>query len=201
MAETEEPKSLAALFAEHLRLEEHDSRLAFLYNVVRDSQETIHFLDTKAAFCVTLLTAMMAATFGPLSHQAHTGHIHRAALAVFAVATVLTLAFCLRVIFPTIQLQGTFSKTGAASPAFFLPHRKGRNFMQSVWGAGTNPLAISHEDYTAEVLRADDSDLVRSMCDEVIIVSAIRQLKSDRLHAAILSLFVAIFCFFAQLVF
>jgi exopolysaccharide biosynthesis predicted pyruvyltransferase EpsI len=49
------------------------------------------------------------------------------------------------------------------------------------------------------VLNAGDADLVRSMCDEVIIVSAIRQLKSDRLHAAILSLVMAIVLFFVQL--
>ena len=49
------------------------------------------------------------------------------------------------------------------------------------------------------MLRASDAELVRSMCDEVIIVSAIRQLKSDRLHAAILSLVLAIGLFFVQL--
>jgi hypothetical protein len=38
------------------------------------------------------------------------------------------------------------------------------------------------------------------MCDEVIIVSAIRQLKSDRLHTAIVTLFVAMALFFVQLV-
>jgi hypothetical protein len=61
------------------------------------------------------------------------------------------------------------------------------------------PLGISHDEYTNSVLSSDDADLVRSMCDEAIIVSAIRQLKSDRLHAAILSLFVAIALFFVQL--
>jgi hypothetical protein len=200
MAEMEEQNSLPALFQEHLRLKEHESRLAFLYNVVRDTQETIRFLDTKAAFCVTLLTAMMAATFGPLSHPVpHLQRVHDAAVVGFAVATLFTLVMCLRVIFPTIHLQGTFSAKGAAAPAFFLPHKDGRSLAKAIWSAASYPLGISHDQYTNEVLSAGDADLVRSMCDEVIIVSAIRQLKSDRLHAAILSLFLAIGLFFVHL--
>jgi hypothetical protein len=200
MPEKEQQDSLPALFAEHLRLKEHESRLAFLYSVVRDTQETIRFLDTKAAFCVTLLTAMMAATFGPVSHRVpYLPQVHHAAIVGFSVATLITLAMCLRVIFPTIHPQGTFSAKGPAAPAFFLSHKAGRSLVKAVWGSVRYPLGISHDEYTNSVLSSDDADLVRSMCDEAIIVSAIRQLKSDRLHAAILSLFVAIALFFVQL--
>jgi hypothetical protein len=200
MTPTEQQESLTALFAELLRPREHESRLQFLYNVVRDTQETIRFLDTKAGFCVTLLTAMMAVTFGPLSHGLHGGRAHHTLLAVFAAATVFTLAMCLRVIFPTIHPQGQFSASGPAAPAFFLPHTKNRSVVRAVWPSGTNPLAVTHDAYTADVLKADDADLVRSLCDEVIVVSAIRQLKADRLHVAIVSLFVVVALFFLQLV-
>lgn len=191
-------ESLAALLAERNRLHEHSSRLEFLYRIVADAQETIRFLDTKAGFCVTLLTAMMAAAFGPLARTSHHGQLHTIALGVFAVATLLTLAMCLRVIFPTIHLQGTFSATGSASPAFFLPHGA-RKPLQSVWTSNSYPLGVTHDDYTASVIAAGDMDLIRSMCDEVVIVSAIRQLKSDRLHAAILGLSLVIGFFFVQL--
>jgi hypothetical protein len=199
MDKTEEQESLAGLLAEHLRLEEHESRLQFLYNAVKDTQETIRFLDTKAGFCVTLLTAMMAVTFGPLSRGLHGSRLHHTLLATFGVSTLFTLALCLRVIFPTIHLQGTFSESGPVSPAFFLPHKAKRSLMNAVWGAGKNPLAVTHDDYVRDVLNADDADLVRSMCDEVIVVSAIRQLKSDRLHATIVCLFLTIALFFVQL--
>ena len=200
MAETEQqPESLAALFEQHLRLKEHESRLQFLYNVVKDTQDTIRFLDTKAGFCVTLLTAMMAVTFGPLSRGIHGGRPHHAVLALFAVSTVFTMAMCLRVIFPTIHLQGKFSPNGPVAPAFFLPHKRNRSVVRALWAAGSNPLAITQDAYVADVLKAGDTDLVRSMCDEVIIVSAIRQLKADRLHLAIVSLFAAVTFFFVQL--
>jgi hypothetical protein len=196
MAETHEQESLAALFA----VREHESRLQFLYNVVTDTQETIRFLDTKAGFCVTLLTAMMAVSFGPLSHGLHGGRAHHTLQGIFALSTVFTLAMCLRVIFPTIHLQGKFSSSGPVSPAFFLPHKRNRSVVKAIWAAGANPLAISHDDYLADVLKSNDVDLVRSMCDEVIVVSAIRQLKADRLHVAIVSLFLVVTLFFAQLV-
>jgi hypothetical protein len=199
MNQMERKDSLEAQFAEHLRLKEHESRLQFLYNAVKDTQETIRFLDTKAGFCVTLLTAMMAVTFGPLARGLHGGRMHHVLLIVFAGCTLFTLALCLRVIFPTIHPQGTFSAHGPSAPAFFLPHKTKRNMVRAVWGAGPSPLAISHDDYVRDVLKADDADLVRSMCDEVIVVSAIRQLKSDRLHATIVSLFLTITFFFWQL--
>jgi hypothetical protein len=200
MAEADQQESLAACFAEQQRLREQENRLQFLYNVVRDTQDTIRFLDTKAGFCVTLLTAMMAVTFGPLSHGLHGGPAHHTLLAVYAAGTVFTLAMCLRVIFPTIHLQGKFSASGPASPAFFLPHKRNRSMVRAVWDPGTNPLAITHDTYLGDVLRATDADLIRSICDEVIVVSAIRQLKADRLHVAIVSLFLVVTLFFLQLV-
>src|SRR6202030_2726097 len=39
---------------------EYSSRLEFLYKIVEDTQNTIRFIDTKAAFCLTLLSAMAA---------------------------------------------------------------------------------------------------------------------------------------------
>jgi hypothetical protein len=180
---------------------EYSTRLEFLYRIVTDSQETIRFLDTKAAFCVTLLTAMMAAAFGPLA-QTHRFHqVHVVALSVFAAATLVTLALCLKVIFPTVHLQGTFSATGPASPTFFLPHKKSRyRIVQNIWNASEYPLSIPHDQYLRSVVEARDIDLVHSMCDEVITVSVLRQVKSDRLRAAITGLMLAVFLFFVQLV-
>lgn len=180
---------------------EYSTRLEFLYRIVTDSQETIRFLDTKAAFCVTLLTAMMAAAFGPLAQMHRFHQVHAVALGVFAATTLLTLALCLKVIFPTVHLQGTFSATGPASPTFFLPHKRSRyRIVRSVWNAGEYPLSIPHDQYQASVVGAHDIDLVHSMCDEVITVSVLRQVKSDRLRAAILGLMLAVFFFFIQLV-
>ncbi|HEX4007372.1 MAG TPA: hypothetical protein VHX60_14445 [Acidobacteriaceae bacterium] len=190
---------MPALFAEHLRMEEHESRLEFLYCVVKDTQETIRFLDTKAGFCVTLLTAMMAAAFGPFSHTTNYRYVHNAGITAFTITTLFALMMCLRVIFPTIHLQGKYSTTRVAAPQFYLPPKEDRNRFQALWGGSASPLGVTHDAYMADIMNATDADLVRSMCDEVVIISAIRQLKSDRLHTAILTLALAIGFFFVQL--
>jgi hypothetical protein len=200
MSEVEQRETPSESRVETVDPFKYSTRLEFLYRIVNDSQETIRFLDTKAAFCVTLLTAMMAAAFGPLA-QAHRMHsLHSTVLGLFAAATLVTLALCLKVIFPTVHLQGTFSATGPASPTFFLPHKHSRlRILKNVWNAGEYPLGIPHDQYQSSVVNAGDIDLVHSLCDEVITVSVLRQVKSDRLRAAITGLMTAVFFFFLQL--
>lgn len=188
-------------FDRWVTLRDFDNRLEFLHHLISDTQETIRFLDTKAGFCVTLLTAMMAAGFSSLGPTHHNNSLHTALQGVFAFVTLLTLIICIRVIFPTIHMQGTFSANGPASPVFFLPHNPRRNRWKSILDSRTNPLGVTHDEYSASVLAAADTDLIQSLCDDVIIVSAIRQIKSDRLHAAIVGLSVTIAMFFAQLIF
>lgn len=179
----------------------YDNRLEFLHHIIEDTQETIRFIDTKAGFCVTLLTAMMAAGFSELGGTHHLTTVHMALQAVFAFTTLVTLVICIRVIFPTVHLQGTFSATGPASPLFYLPHDAKRSRWKSILDNRTNPLGIKHDVFTTSVVEASDVDLMKSLCDDVIVVSAIRQLKSDRLYAAIWGLSVTIALFFAQLIF
>jgi hypothetical protein len=168
--------------------------------VVEDTQNTIRFLDTKAAFCVTLLTAMMVATLqfsGP--HRHYYPHAHLVLVGVFAGFALVCLSVCVRVIFPTVHLQGRFSAVGAAGPTFFLlPTQRGHR-LRALGNPPLRDLETAHTSYAASVLAASDLDLVRSMCDEVVTISFLRQMKSDRLHLAIQVLYFTIMAFFLQL--
>jgi len=42
--------------------------------------------------------------------------------------------------------------------------------------------------YTATMMGATDDDLLISMCDEMVVISLIRQIKSDRLHTVMYTL-------------
>ncbi len=178
----------------------YTSRLEFLFKAVEDTQNTIRFLDTKAAFCVTLLTAMMVAFFHFSNRHRHYPHAHLLLVALFAGSSLICLSLCVRVIFPTIHLQGAFSVAAAAGPPFFLVPEWQRNRLRDTLG---NPppkgLEATHASYTASVLAASDLDLVESMCDEVVTISFLRQVKSDRLHLAILVLLFTMFAFVLQL--
>jgi hypothetical protein len=179
---------------------EYSSRLEFLYKVVEDTQNTIRFLDTKAAFCVTLLTAMMAAAFHLPGQPPIFPRAHIFFLAAFGVLTLLCLSICVRVIFPTVHLQGSFSGAGHAGPTFFLVPKQQRHRLRDTLGnKPPEGLETTHAAYSESVISATDPELVRSMCDEVVTISFLRQVKSDRLHLAIQLLSMTVVAFFIQL--
>jgi hypothetical protein len=179
---------------------DYSSKLWFLYNVVSDVQGTIRFLDTKAAFCVTLLTAMTAATFQFFSSHHRFAQVHLVLQGIFAALALACLSVCVRVIFPTVHLQGSFSVTGVNEPPFFLvPKRQGNSFRDTLGNQPPEGLEATHATYLASMMAATDADLVRSMCDEVVTISFLRQVKSDRLHLAIQVLSVTVLVFFIQL--
>ncbi len=181
---------------------QYTSRLEFLFKVVEDTQNTIRFLDTKAAFCVTLLTAMTAAAFQFSTGHSRFPHAHAVLLGMFVILALVCVSICLRVIFPTVHHQGTFSVAGPAEPAFFLVPKSQRHRLSDTLGnQPPKGLETTHAAYLASTMAASDADLVRSMCDEVVTISFLRQVKSDRLHLGIQVLSVTVLAFFLQLAF
>ena len=179
---------------------DYNSKLWLLYNVVTDVQGTIRFLDTKAAFCVTLLTAMAAAAFQFSRSHRPFPHAHLVFLGIFGLLALTCLSICVRVIFPTVHLQGSFSATGASEPPFFLVPKSQRHRLRDTLGnVPPEGLESTHSTYLASMMDASDDDLVRSMCDEVVTISFLRQVKSDRLHLAIQVLSMTVVAFFVQL--
>jgi hypothetical protein len=180
---------------------DYTSKLFFLYNVVADVQGTIRFLDTKAALCATLLTAMTAAAFQFSSGHHRFPHAHLVFLGVYGLMAMVCLSICLRVIFPTVHRQGSFSVAGPAEPAFFLVPKGQRHRLRDTLGnQPPTGLETTHATYLASMMAATDADLVHSMCDEVVTISFLRQVKSDRLHLAIQVLALTVLAFFFQLV-
>jgi hypothetical protein len=179
---------------------DYNSKLWFLYNVVTDAQGTIRFLDTKAAFCVTLLTAMTAAAFqfSRSLHRFPQGHL--VFLGIFGVLALTCLSVCVRVIFPTVHIQGSFSVADVTEPPFFLVPKHQRHSLRDTLGnQAPAGLETTHATFLASMMAASDADLVRSLCDEVVTISFLRQVKSDRLHLAIQILSVTVVAFFLQL--
>jgi hypothetical protein len=178
---------------------EYASRLAFLYTIVEDTQATIRFIDTKAAFCVTLLSGMLAAEFQFISRQPANA-VHHALQACFIVALGVCLLICLRVIFPVIKTHG--GETGIhRGPKFFIGHNKGGHWFLHTFRNRIGPvLSENIGSYVASLEATTDEDLLHSMCDEVLMISLIRQVKSDRLHAAMICLVATIVVFLVTIV-
>ena len=170
-------------------------RLEFLYKIVEDTQATIRFIDTKAAFCVTLLSGMVAAA---LQFPHLRTHPHPVLFGAFMVMVALALLVCLRVIFPTIRSHGV--KQQASVPHFFIGHgRRHQWILHTLRNNVGNVLSETLDTYLAKMTAAREVDLVSSMCDEVLMISLIRQVKSDRLHAAMLCVAGALLLFLAMM--
>ena len=180
--------------------EDYSSRLNFLYRAVDDTQNTIRFIDTKAAFCVTLLSGMVVGALqtGP----SHPSPLHRILYFVFLASVGLSLLICLRVIFPLIKPHSAPSTDPSrVLPKYFIHQGRDHHWLRHTFSSAVeNVLADDHASYTAALSAASDAELVSSMCDELLMVSLIRQIKSDRMHAAIFSLILAILCFMAVMV-
>jgi hypothetical protein len=176
-----------------LPAEDLNNRLFFLHHVVDDTQNTIRFLDTKAAFCVTLLSGMTALA---LQHARTASPSDRLWFRLFMFVTSVALLTSLRVIFPTIKPSGS---TGApASPKFYIGHNKAHRWvLHTISNQASDVLSETHDSYLADLRAATDEDLLSSLCDEVLMVALIRQVKSDRLHAAMICLVFSVLAFAA----
>ena len=168
-----------------------DSRLNFLYKVVEDTQNTIRFLDTKAAFCVTLLSAMVA---GSLQHTGPETVLHHRFFLAFIAGAILSLLICLRVIFPTIKPSSSIF--GSRGPKFFIGHNRAHHWiLHTLKDRVGEVLTENHSTYLGTLTKTSDEDLLSSMCDEVLMVALIRQVKSDRLHAAMFAIAATVLIF------
>jgi hypothetical protein len=177
---------------------EYSTRLEFLREVVKDTQETIRFLDTKAAFCVTLLSAMVAGVLEPIhAHEAHS-ELHTVLFWVFIATVGTCLIANMRVIFPVIKPPSAPPNTeGRPLPKFFIAQNRKHHWSRHIFrNTVQNVLAEDFATYSSVMDGATDHDLLHAMCDEVLMISLIRQIKQDRLRLAMftLSASIVVFC-------
>lgn len=180
-------------------LESYENRLEFLYKAVEDTQNTIRFLDTKAAFSVTLLSGMAAVVL----QSKHSGQqfLPVAALSLFIVFTSFTLFFCMRVIFPVLKPPSDHSRhTTRTIPKFYVNQHRSHHWLRhTLTNDASDVLCEDRASYTNSLMGANDNDLLVAMCDELLMVSLVRQIKADRLRTVQYTLAAAIVLFAVNL--
>lgn len=156
----------------------------FLYKVLDDAQGTIRSLDAKAGVGIVVLGAMLG---GVLEREQVVviragGWIAWTVASIFAVLATLAAVLAFRTIFPMINPAENVSVPGHLRPAFFIAE-----FSQArIWRLfSSSPrfskLAETHESYTSALLGASSERIEEIMAAEVLKVSFIRQMKTDRL--------------------
>jgi hypothetical protein len=170
----------------------------FLYKALDDAQGTIRSLDAKAGVGIVVLGAMLGRVLEREQVVAIRagGWIPWAVASLFAILVTLAVSLAFRTIFPMVNPAANVSFPDNLRPAFFVGH-----FSQSrIWRLfSSSPrfakLAETHESYTSALQSASVESIERIMAAEVLKVSFIRQIKTDRLagFAKILTATVLIF--------
>jgi hypothetical protein len=167
-------------------------RLEFLYKALDDNQNLIRFLDAKAAFAVAVLSAMIGEILAHLDTYFPWGGQpawRQFLLLVFGFGGTLGAGLVGLIIFPTINPAAHTQLLPSNGPTFFLSQLKPKKWVRILSG---NPrfsgLAEGHLEYLHQVSAANSMDIIRVISGEVLKVSYIRQIKTDRLKALALVL-------------
>jgi hypothetical protein len=161
-------------------------KLTFLYKIIDDNQATIRFLDTKAAFGIALLGAILGKVLDREQLIAFVNHgvLIFLMFIAFAVLIIISAVIGFRTVFPTVNPKDNVSFPDNLEPKFFIAKFKPNRFLRYL---SSNKrfamLETTHSGYCDALGQTSAEDLMKIAAAEVLKLSFIRQLKTDRLTA------------------
>jgi hypothetical protein len=163
-----------------------EKKLAFMYKIIDDNQATIRFLDTKAAFGIALLGAIIGKVLDREQLAAYLNHgiVTLLISIVFACLIVVSAVLGFRTVFPTVNPAQNVSFPDNLEPKFFIAKFKPNRFLR--YFSSNKKFAMletTHAAYCDALGQANAENLVKIAGAEVLKLSFIRQLKTDRLGA------------------
>jgi hypothetical protein len=158
--------------------------LEFLYKILDDNQGTIRFLDTKAAFGIAVLGAVVDKLLDPeqLAALKSHGHVTTVLLIMLLVAILLCAFLGFETVFPVVNTAKNVSFPDNLEPRFFISTFS-RNRILSLFSSSEkySMLKATHAEYCAALDQATDGHYESVMAAEVLKLSFIRELKTFRL--------------------
>jgi hypothetical protein len=162
-----------------------ENRVAFLYSIIDDTQGTIRSTDSKAAFGIAVLSAILAKVLAKnleLHHLAGQPLVVIIVLGLFWLFATLAAILAFRVLFPTINPYRNVRVPTTLAPRFFITELSDKSWLRLFSSSDRySTLSETHDQYHDSIVRATPEDLVSVLCAEVLKLSFIRQLKTDRL--------------------
>jgi len=180
-------------------VEDRTFALNFLYKIIDDNQATIRFLDTKAGFGIAILGTMVGKVILDQdqikSCESH-GLLIGLVAVFFGCLVLLTATLGFRTVFPTVNPAKNVTFPDDLEPKFFIS-KFGKNSRLKWFLSGNKfaTLATTHAEYCTAVKDATQEKIESVLAAEVLKLSFIRQLKTDRLSAFALSLIVTVVLF------
>jgi len=166
--------------------EDRSQTLTFLYKIIDDNQAIIRFLDTKAAFGIAVLGAMVGKVLDRdqlIACGSH-GLVVTILSVLFALLVIFAAVLGYKTVFPTINpAQNVSSFPDNLEPKFFISSFSHKSILRLFSSRKRfSMLQTTHADYCAALKQAAPGDLESIGAAEVLKLSFIRQLKTDRLE-------------------
>jgi hypothetical protein len=172
----------------------------FLYKIIDDSQGTIRALDTKAGLGIVVLGAMISKMLDQdqVKLIAAGGKLTVVLGVLFAVSWIGAAILAFKTVFPMINPAENVELPASLRPPFFLAKLSHSGFLRHFSGnKNFARLAETHASYSS-ALQAASVDVIEAVAvAEVLKLSFIRQMKTDRLGLFAKTLVVAVIAFLA----
>lgn len=161
--------------------------LTFLCKIIDDNQATIRFLDTKAGFGIAILGAMVGKVLldqDQLKACWSHGMIATGLAVVFFGLVLVTATLGYRIVFPLVNPAENVTYPDNLEPKFFI-HEFGKKSRWRWFSSNKSfaTLATTHEQYCQAIQAATTEKVESILGAEVLKLSFVRQLKTDRLSA------------------
>ena len=171
----------------------------FLFKIIEDNQSTIRSIDTKAGFAIAVLGAMIgkALDSGRLSAALTSGRSLQIVLALsFSLLAVYSAALAFKTVLPMINPAENVSIPSGLRPPFFINQFKIERYLHLFLSSKQYAsLEETHASYSSAVSKASAADIESVLAAEVLKLSFIRQMKTDRLTALAVALVITVITF------
>lgn len=183
-----------------------ENKISFLSAAIADAQELIRFIDTKTTVVITILGAYIVAFFSVLDKIIanyvlySNGFIF--SLVAFLILLILTILITVRIIKPTnnpVENIKLGSNTNIPTLRFYVsPNDYSKDDFFAFCNSKKFRLSKTLKEYISEL---DDSHIVASLTFELLKVSYIRNVKSDRFNVLMWFLFFTTITFFISYIY
>lgn len=183
-----------------------ENKITFLSTAIADAQELIRFTDTKTTVVITILGAYIVAFFSVLD-KIITNYVLYSngfifSLVAFLLLLILTILVTVRIIKPTnnpVENIKLGSNTNIPTLQFYVsPNDYSKDDFFAFCNSKKFRLSKTLKDYISEL---DDSQIVASLTFELLKVSYIRNVKTDRFNVLIWLLFFTTITFFISYIY
>ncbi len=185
-------------------MEDGEQKINFLTGAISEAQELIRFTEGKTALVVTLLGAYLIGAFTKVDRIIQYHYLFNClfwiSLILFAITTLLCVIVVARIIYhttsPLINLKGV--KGNTPNLKYFIVPNENKDLFYPFKNRSKYKLKIDYRTYLRSVKGATEEVIVETLTLELMKVSYIRNLKTDRFaHLLRLLLFTTIaFIFF-----